>query len=102
MGFAMNVAELQAKLASLDPELELMIALHGDFVPIAGVVSAPGSFQAVIRGRGKPQCSSRFSVQEDGLIGHLTTLGVSDQDIAVVLGRPTASVTRRKKALKPG
>jgi hypothetical protein len=95
----MKVADLQARLTKLGPTLDLMIALHGDFVPVVDVTSASGACYAVIRGRGKPQRSPRFSIQEDGIIGQLVSMGMSDEDIAVVLGRPAAGVKRRKKHL---
>jgi hypothetical protein len=95
----MKVGELLAALAKADPDLDVLVAVHGDFVSAVGVSTAPGASFVVIRGKGKTQRSSRFSVQEDGVLGHLTNLGVSDEEIAGVLGRPPESVQRRKKHL---
>jgi hypothetical protein len=96
----MTVGELQAALAKLDSEHNIMIALNGSFVPLIGVTAAAaGTNFVVIRGKGKIQQSKRFSIDEEGIIGHLARLGLSDDEIGEVLGRPSDSVKRKRKAL---
>src|SRR5262245_35179846 len=95
----MNVGELQAELARLDAKWDVMIAVDGTFAPVVGVTVAPDASFIVVRGKGKMQQSKRFSIEEEGVIGHLARLGVSDIQIGEVLGRPAESVKRKRQAL---
>lgn len=95
----MTVGELQKVLAGLDAQQEVMIAVNGNFSPVVGVTAASGASFIVVRGQGVVQQSKRFSVQEEGVIGHLTHLGVSNDEIGEVLGRTADSVKRKRKSL---
>jgi hypothetical protein len=96
---SMTVGALQTELAKLEPQAGLMLAVNGIFVPVIGVTGAGGTTFAVIRGKGKLNQSSRFTIDEEGLLGHLARLGVSDEEIGEVLGRPAHSIKRKRKAL---
>ena len=97
----MTVGELRANLASLHSDLIVNIALNGSFVPVIGVHSAgPGTNFIVIRGKGKIQRSKRYSLDEEGVLGHLVSAGFDDNQIGEVLGRPAPSIARKRKALK--
>ena len=76
-----------------------MIAVNGTFKPVIGVTAVSGSSFVVIRGKGKTQLSKRFSIDEEGIIGHLVGLGLTDGELAEILGRPAASVAKKRKAL---
>jgi hypothetical protein len=67
-------------------------------VPIVGVTAVSGSTYVLLRGKGKKQEGTRFTIQEDGVIGHLTHLGLSDDAIGEVLARSPESVERNGKA----
>jgi hypothetical protein len=95
----MTVGDLRAALAHADPQLDLRIAVDGTFAPVVGVSAVAGSPFVVLRGLGKTQQSPRFSIQEEGVLGKLVTLGLSDEEIGQVLGRPPQSVERKRKAL---
>ena len=94
---SMKVGDLQAQLAKLDRQADVLIAVNGSFVPALGVVAASGATAIVIRGKGQNQTSPRFSIAEEGMIGHLARLGVSDDEIGEVLGRPADSVKRKRE-----
>jgi hypothetical protein len=95
----MTVREMAATLANVDPEHTVMIAVDGTFAPVVGVTAGSGASFVVIRGQGKMQQSKRFTIAEEGVIGHLAHIGVSDEEIGEVLGRPSESVKRKRKAL---
>jgi hypothetical protein len=95
----MTVGELQAELAQMDTEAGVMIAVNGTFVPAVGLTAVPGTSFVLVRGKGKLQQSSRFSIDEEGILGHLARIGLSDDQIGEVLGRPSDSVKRKRKAL---
>jgi hypothetical protein len=95
-----TVGELRAALAKLDSDLNVIIALNGSFVPVTGLTpAATGTNFVVIRGKGKLVGPRKFSVDEEGVLGHLARLGLGDDEIAEVLGRPPASIRQRRKAL---
>lgn len=97
----MTVGELRANLASLHSDLIVNIALNGSFVPVIGVHSAgPGTNFIVIRGKGKIQGSKRFSLDEEGVLGHLVHAGFDDNQISDVLGRSVKIIALKRKALK--
>ena len=95
----MNVGELQSTLATADPELELLIAVDGAFVPVGGVTLIKGSPFVMIRGATHSKPSNRLSIIEEGILGKLVINGLSDDDIAEVLGRPAEFIARKRKAL---
>jgi hypothetical protein len=96
---SMNVGELRGALSSLDAQQDVMIAVDGTFAPVVGVTAASGASFIVVRGQGKMQESKRFTIGEEGVIGHLARLGVSDDEIGEVLGRPSESVKRKRQSL---
>ena len=95
----MTVGELVAALANVNPHHAVMIAVDGTFAPVIGVSGAVGVTFVVVRGQGKTQQSKRFTIAEEGVIGHLAHIGVSDEEIGEVLGRPSESVKKKRKAL---
>jgi len=96
---SLTVGNLQALLAKVDTQADVLIAVNGTYAPLLGVVSASGTPFIVLRGKGKHQPSPRFFVEKEGVIGRLVRLGVSDEEIGEVLGRPTDSVKRKRKTL---
>jgi hypothetical protein len=88
----MTVGELQAELAKMNAQDGLMIAVNGTFVPVVGVTAAAGTSFVVLRGKGKLQQSSRFTIDEEGILGHLARIGLSDDQIGEVLGVLPAGV----------
>jgi hypothetical protein len=63
------------------------------------VTAVTGSQFVVIRCVGKTQRSSRFTLDEEGVLGKLAFSGVTDKNIAVVLGREAPAVKRKRIAL---
>jgi hypothetical protein len=95
----MTVGELLGQLSKVDSETTAMIAVNGVFVPVVGVTAVAGSSFAVLRGKGKTQQSNRFTIDEEGVLGHLARLGLDDKEISEILGRPSESVKKKRKAL---
>jgi hypothetical protein len=96
----MKVQELQQELNAVDPAADVVLAANGALVPVTGITFVPGKTMAVIRGRSKNKYQERFTTEEDGVIGHLRMLGLSDEMIGEVLGRESDSVKGRRKRLK--
>jgi len=94
-----TVGALRAELANLDAGLDIRIVVNGHVVPVAGVVSNPGSPFAVVRGKGKPQPGNRYTIDEDGVLGLLAEFGLTDQQIGEVLSRSPDSIRRKRKTL---
>jgi hypothetical protein len=90
----MTVGELQAQWANLDAQLSVTIAVNGTFVPVVGLTASPSAPFVVIPGKGKLQQSNRFSVDEEGILGHLARLGLGDDEIGEVLGRASESINK--------
>jgi hypothetical protein len=95
----MTVGKLQALLAKLNTQANVLVAVNGSFVPVVGVTAASGAEFIVVRGLGRPEERRHFSVGEEGVIGHLVHLGASDQEIGEVLGRPKSTIGRKRKSL---
>lgn len=98
-GAAMTVRELQLELAKLNPGDEVRITINGSFARVGGVTPVPKADYVVVRGIGKLAKNDRFTVDEEGIIGHLTSLGLTNEAIGEVLGRPAESIKRKRKAL---
>jgi hypothetical protein len=96
---AMTVRELQLELAELNPGDEVWITINGSFARVGGVTPVPKADYVVVRGIGKLAKNDRFTVDEEGIIGHLTSLGLTNEAIGEVLGRPAESIKRKRKAL---
>lgn len=95
----MNAQELQQELSTIDPAAEVVIAVNGALVPVTGISSVPDKMTVLIRGRSKDKCNERFTTQEDGVIGHLRRLGLTDNMIGEILGRDGPSVKGRRRRL---
>jgi hypothetical protein len=95
----MTVGDLRAELAQLDANASVMIAVNRNFVHVVGVTATRGTPFAVIRGKGKMVQSKVFSIDEEGILGHLARLGLGDKEIGEVLGRPPKAVAQKRKAL---
>jgi hypothetical protein len=95
----MTVAELQAELARLNPDEEVWVTITGAFAPVGRLTAVPKAAYVVLRGAGKVPKTDRFTVDEEGILGHLSSLGLTNEAIAEVLDRPAESVKRKRKAL---
>lgn len=95
----MNAQTLQRELTAVDPAADVVIAANGALVPVTGISSAPDKMTVVIRGRSRDKHNERYTTQEDGAIGHLRMLGLSDDMIGEVLGRDADSVKGRRRRL---
>lgn len=95
----MTVGDLREALAKLDSQKEVVIALDGSFVPIAEVASFNGTDFILLRGVSNTPEPKKFTVQEQGMIGHLVRLGFDNERIGKVLGRPSKSVQAARKRL---
>src|SRR5437016_3836781 len=95
----MTVGELQVELAKLDAKLDAMILLNGSFSPVVDVIGVAGADCTIIRGKGKTDQPKKLSINEQGLLGYLVRLGLSNENIGEVLGRPTKIVEKNRKTL---
>jgi len=95
----MRVGDLREALAKLDSQKDILIALDGSFVPMIEVAVLDGTDFVLLRGKGKLPQSTKFSIHEQGLIGHLVRLGFSNDKIGEVLGRSSKSVQGARKKL---
>lgn len=93
------VRDLQARLAGLDPDMEIMVARDGAFAPLLDVKVIPGTARVLLRCKGTSREGSRFSTAEEGIIAYLAGAGVSDEDIADLMERTAASIKRKRKTL---
>jgi len=96
---AMTVGDLQNELAKLSPELTVMVAMNGDFSQVLRTASNPKSNFVVLAGKETGRPKNRFTTDEEGTIGHLVRLGLDNEEIGAILGRPADSVARKRKAL---
>lgn len=95
----MTAGELTAALAELDPQLELLVAIGGDLVPLVGIASAGGSPYGVIHGVNKRKPTAAFTLDEQGVLGKLAGMGLNDVQIGLILGRPPEVITKKRKAM---
>jgi hypothetical protein len=95
----MTVRELQLELARLNPDDEVRVTISGTFAPLGGLTPVPQAEYIVLRATGKLAKSDRFTIDEEGIIGHLTSLGLTNEAIGEVLDRPAESIKRKRKAL---
>ena len=93
----MKVGELQEALAKLDSQHDVMILLNGAFVPVTEVAVFNGLDFIILRGPDKEQASKKYTIQEQGLVGHLVRQGFDNEKIGHVLGRPTQNIKRARK-----
>jgi len=95
----MKVGDLREALAKLDSDKDVLVALDGSFVPAAEVAMFEGTDFVLVRGKETTPKPGKFTVQEQGLIGHLVRLGFTSEKIGEVLGRSTKSVEGARKRL---
>ena len=95
----MTTKDLQRELGAVDPAADVVLAANGALVPVTGITFVPGKSVFIIRGRSKSKFNQRFTIEEDGVVGHLRMLGFSDEMIGEVLGREPDSVKGRRKRL---
>ena len=97
---AMTVGELQNELAKLSPDLTVMIGMNRNLSQILRVTSNPKSNLIVLGGKDMARTKKDpFTTDEDGIIGHLVRLGLENEEIEVILGRPANSVKKRRAVL---
>src|SRR5262249_33457100 len=96
---SMTAGQFLVELAKVDPQLDIRIAVDGTFAPVVGVTAVAGSPFLVVRGKGKDRESGHFTIHEEGVLGRLAALGLSDAEIGEVLGRSPQTVKRKRKAL---
>jgi hypothetical protein len=95
----MKAQELQRELGAVDSDADVVLAANGALLQISGVTFVPGKTIAVIRGKSKSKLTKRFTTEEDGVVGYLGNVGLSDEMIAEVLGRTPDGVRRRRRTL---
>lgn len=95
----MTAGQLLADLMKVDPQLDLLVAVGGEFVPLHGIAFAPGSPYGVIHGHGKRISGARFTIDEQGVLGKLAGVGLTDEQIGNIMGRPTDAIKRKRKAM---
>jgi len=97
---SLTVGELRAAIANAPDDASVTLVYEGAMRHAVGVTAAPNGMMVVLRTICSERKAKHFSVVEDGLIGGFASMGMSDDDIAEILGRPTDSVTKRRKTLK--
>lgn len=95
----MTVGELNEALNGVDDGTALYLLFEGNVQPVEGLTKAEKGPIAIIRGKGKPRKSKRFTVTEDGLIGGLNAMGASDAMIAELFDRSESSIKQRRTKL---
>lgn len=95
----MTVGDLRDALAKLDSQQNVLMSLEGSFVPIAEVAAFNGADFILLRGVSNTEQPKKFTVQEQGMIGHLVRLGFDNEKIGKVLGRPSKNVQAARKRL---
>jgi hypothetical protein len=94
----MTVGELREALASVPDDAAVMLIFEDVLRHAVGVTVAPNGAIAVIRNRGQSRYK-HYSVAEDGLIGGLSAMGMSNEAIAELLERTSDSIRKRKKSI---
>ena len=92
----MTVGDLREALAKLDSQLTVEIAFDGSFVPVVDVEMFEGTDFVLLRSK-TMNLPTKYTIHEQGLIGHLVRLGFDNEKIGKVLGRPTKSVQGVRK-----
>ena len=95
---SLTVGELREALASVPDDAAVMLIFEGVLRHAVGVTVASNAGIAVIRSHGQTRPHKRFSAVEDGLIGGLSAMGMSDEAIGELLDRSPDSVKRRRKS----
>ena len=100
-GFMMSltVGELRQAIADSPDDATVMMIHEGRMCNVVATKCAPNGKVAVIRSKGNTRQSKPFSVAEDGLIGGLLAMGMSDESTAELLERSVSSIKRRKKTI---
>jgi hypothetical protein len=95
----MTVGDLRAELAKLHSDLDAVIILNGSLSPVIEVLAVPGADFVVIRGKRAGPPPRKFTINEEGVVGHLVRIGLSNEKIGEILGRPTKAVVQKRKTL---
>lgn len=96
----LSVGDLRKSIAELPDDAAVMVVYDGRMRHAAGVtISVQGSV-AVLRSYINSRNTRKYTTAEDGLIGGLAEIGMTDEQISTLLDRPLHSIQRRKKALK--
>jgi hypothetical protein len=95
----MTVGELRAALAKSDATQDVTILVNSIHTPVVEVVVVPGAEMIILRGKNAAPPRQKLSINEQGLVGYLVRLGLDNDGIGRVLGRPAKSVERARKGL---
>jgi hypothetical protein len=76
---SLTIGELRKAIADLPDDASLMLVFEGALRHAAGITVAPNGEVAVIRTQGNSRQSAKFSVVEDGLIGGMDAMGMSNE-----------------------
>jgi hypothetical protein len=92
----MKCYELIRLLANLPPDCDIKVAVDGQFERVSGVAALKDGSMGIVRleNRGPP---GRVTIQEEGLIGHMIKLGLSNDEMADFLQRPVIAIERFRK-----
>lgn len=96
---SLKVGELRKVIAHAPDDASVMLIHEGVMGYAIGIDIAPNGAVAIIRSRGNPRQSKHFSVAEDGVIGGLNAMGLSDESIAKLMERSVDSIKRRMKSI---
>jgi len=95
----MTVGDLREALAKLEAGQEITILVNGPFTPAVEVVVPAGAHFAMLRGKNTLPLKSKFTINEQGLVGHLVRLGLGNEEMARILGRSLKELERARKVL---
>lgn len=96
---SLTVGELRDALEGMPDTATVHLIFNGVLRNAAGVTVEPKGGITVIRSHGQMKPYKRYSVAEDGLIGGLNAMGMSDETIAELIDRTPESVKRRRKSI---
>ena len=96
---SLTIGELRKAITNTPDDATVMLVYEGVLRHAIGITVAPNGAVAVVRGSGNPRKSKHFNTIEDGLIGGLNAMGMSDESISELLERSVDSIKKRKKAI---
>ena len=95
----MTVGKLKEQLNGVSEDTALYVLVDGAVTPLVSITIAEKGSLAFMRGKGKGHRSRSYTSTEDGLIGGLNAMGISDARIAELLDRTERSVKQRMKRI---
>ncbi|MBX9679036.1 MAG: hypothetical protein K2X38_09760 [Gemmataceae bacterium] len=95
----MKASELISLLAEVDPQSEVLLSLNSIILPASEMVAIRDADFIVLRSKRTEKGVRRFTVAEDGLIGHMVRLRITEDEMAKALDRPVRAVKTRRKHL---